>query len=90
MLFRSNVVKPCGLKDAILPKLPMQKKMGSEKMTEAFRGQVREPTAAIQNRRCPDNTEDLDAAELRIKEMEFMFCSDDSECSDEDSDELLD
>jgi len=84
---RLNVIKPCGLKGAMLSKLPSPKEMGSEKMTEAFRGQVREPTAAIQNLRCPDNTEDLDAAELRIAEMEFMLCSDDDECSDEDSDE---
>ena len=83
---RLNVVKLCGLKDAMLPKLPLPKGMSSEKMTEAFRGQVREPTAAIQNLRCPDNTEDLDAAELRIKEMEVMCCSDDNEYRDEESD----
>ena len=87
---RLNVLKPCGLKDAMLSKLPLPKGMGSEKMTEAFRGKVREQTTAIQNRRSPNNTKDLDAAELRIKEMEFMFCSDDNEYSDEDSDELPD
>ena len=86
---RLNVVKACGLKDAILTKLPLPKGTGSEKLTQAFRGQVREPTATIQNRRCPDNTENLDAAEL-TEEMEFMSCSDDNEYSDEDSDELLD
>ena len=45
---RLNVVKACGLKDAMLSKLPLPKGMGSEKMTETFRGQVREPTATIQ------------------------------------------
>ena len=87
---RLVVVKPCGLKEAMLSKLPLQKMTGSGKMTEAFRGQRREPTAVIRNLRCPDNTKDLDAAELRIEEMEFMFCSDDNECSDGDSDELPD
>lgn len=87
---RLNVVKPCGLKVTMLSKLPLPKRMGNEKKTETFRGQVREPTAAIQNRRCPGNAEDLDAAELRIKEMEFTFCSDDNEYSDGDNDELLD
>ena len=86
---RINVVKLCGLRGAMLSKLPSPKGMGSEKMTVAFCGQVREPTAAVQNLRCPDNTEHSDAAELRIAEMEFMLCSDDNEYSDEDSDELL-
>ena len=85
---RLTVIKPRGLKDAMLSKLPLPKGMGSEKMTEAFHGQVRRLTAAIQNRRCSDNTEDLDVAELRIEKMEFMSCSE--EYSDEDSDELLD
>ena len=85
---RLNSIKPCGLKGAMLSKLPLPKWMGStEKMTEAFRGLVREPTTATQNLRCPNNTEDLDAAELRIAEMEFMLCSDDNDYSDEDSDE---
>ena len=84
---RLNVVKACGLKDAILSKLPLPKGMGSEKTTEAFLGQAREPTAAIQNLRYPDNTEDSDAAEQRLQEMDFMFPSDDNEYSDEDSDE---
>ena len=87
---RLNIIKPCGLRDAMLSKLLLPKWMGSEKMTEALRGQVREPTAASENLRCPDNSEDLDAAELRIAEMEFMLCSDDNEYSDEDSDEFLD
>ena len=86
---RLNVIKLCGLKGAVLSKLLLPKGMGSEKMTEAFRGQVSKPTAAIQNVRCPDNREDLNVAEL-IEEMDFMLCSDDSEDSDEDSDELLD
>jgi len=89
-LGRLNTVKPCGLKDAVLSKLPLPKGMGIEKMTEALRGQVGEPTAAIQNLRCPDITEDSEAAELLIAEMEFMLCSDDSEHSDEESDEFLD
>jgi len=91
---RLNMIKPCGLRDAMLSQLPLPKGTGDEKMTNAFRGQirgqVREPTEAIQNLRCPDSTEDLDAAELRIAEMEFMLCSDDDQYSDEDSDELLD
>ena len=87
---RLNIIKPCGLKDAMLSKLPLPKWMGSEKMTEAFRGKVRRPTAAIENLRFPDNTEDVDAAEMRIAEMEFMLCSDDNEYSDEDGDEFLD
>jgi len=91
---RLNIIKPCGLKDALLSKLPLPKGMDSEKMTKEFRGQmrgqVREPTAAMQSLRSPDSTEDLDAADLRIAEMEFMLCSDDNEYSDEDSDELLD
>ena len=85
-----NVIKPCGWKSTMLSKLPSPKEMGSEKMTEASCGQVRELMAAIQSPRCPDNTEDLDAAELSIEEMEFMLCSDDNEFSDEDSDEFLD
>ena len=87
---RLNVIKPCGLKGAILSKLPLPERTGGEMMTKAFRGKVREPTAAIQNLRCPNDTEDLDAAEPRIEEMEFMLCSDDNEYSDEDSDELMD
>lgn len=44
----------------------------------------------IQNCCCFGNVEDLDVVELWIKEMEFMFCFDDNEYSDENSDELLD
>jgi len=86
---RLSVIKLCGLKGAMSSKLPLPKGVGSEKMIEASRGQVREPTAAIQKPRCSDKTEDLDAAELRIETMEFMLCSDDNEYSDEDSDQLL-
>jgi len=86
---RLNVIKPCGLKDVTLSKLPLPKEMGSGKVTEAFGGQARELTES-QNLQCPGNTEDLDAAELRIEEMEFFALSDDNEYSDEDSDELLD
>ena len=82
---RLNVVKLCGLKDTLLSNLPLPKGMDSEKMTEAFRGQAREPTAAIPKLRCADNTEDLDTEELRKEEMDIMFCSDDNEYSDEDT-----
>lgn len=96
---RLNIIKPFGLKDAMLSKSPLPKEMGSEMMSEAFRGQSREQTAAIQNlqqqhlyfsrvSRCSDNTEDFDVAEL-IEEMDFMLHSDDSESSNE-LDELLD
>ena len=83
---RLNILKPCGLKDAKLSKLPLPKELGSDKVTEAFRGQARQLTTAIQNRHCPGNTEDLDAAELRIQEMEYFALSDDNEYSDEGSD----
>jgi len=81
---RLNVIKACGLKDAKLSKLPLPKEMGSGKVTEALHGQARQLTTAIQNPHCPGNTEDLDAAELRIQEMEYFALSDDN--SDEDSD----
>ena len=86
---RLNVLKPCGLKDAKLSKLPLPKELCSDKVTEAFCGQARELTTAIQNLQCPGNTEALDVAELRIEETEFYTSSDDNEYSDEDSDKLL-
>jgi len=90
---RLNIIKPCGLKDAKLSKLPLPKEMSSDKLTverEAFRGQARELTTASQNLQCPGNTEDLDFGELRMEETEFFTSSDDNEYSDEDSDKLLD
>jgi len=83
---RLNVIKPCGLKDAKLSKLPLPKEMGSGKVTDALHGQARQLTTAIQNPHCLGNTEDLDAAELRIEEMEYFALSDDNAYSDEDSD----
>ncbi len=83
--FRLNVIKLCGLKCAKLSKLPLPKAMGSSKMTKAFCGRVREPTATIQSPGCPANKDvsrDLDVDEL-IEEMDFMLHSDDSEDSDE-------
>ena len=75
-----KMIKLCGLKENVLLKLPLPKGMGSEKVTEACRVQVKKPTAAIQNV--------TSSAEL-IEEMNFMLSSDDSEESD-GVDELLD
>ena len=86
---RLNIIKPCGLKYATLSKLPLPNKMGSGKVTKAFHGQARELTTAIHDPHCPGNTEDVDAAQLRIEKMEFYALSDDNEYSDEHSDELL-
>ncbi len=88
---RLNVIRLCGLKSTMLSKLPLLEVMGSERMTEAFGGQVGKPTATVQSPSRPANTDvskDLDVTEL-IEEMDFMLYSDDSEGSDE-PDELQD
>ena len=87
---RFHVIKLCGLKCAMLSKLPFAKAMGSLKMNETVRGQV-EPAITIQSPSCSVNTDismDFDASEL-IEEMDFMLSSDDNEDSDE-PDELQD